>query len=46
MINSSNLLRKDNPEKLVIAPEKWYTNSKNQALYLKNKIYQEGWIRL
>jgi len=36
----------NNPEKMVIAPEKWYTNSKNQALYLKNKIYQEGWIRL
>lgn len=36
----------DNPEKIVIAPQHWYSDPKTQAKYLRNKIYQEGWQRL
>ncbi len=36
----------DNPDKMVIAPLNWYSDPKSQAIYLKRKIYQEGWQRL
>ncbi len=36
----------NNPDKMVIVPKQWYSNPKTQVLYLKRKIYQEGWQRL
>jgi len=36
----------NNQNKIVIAPEKWYTNPKRQAWHFKNKVYQKGWQKL
>ncbi len=36
----------NNPNKIIIYPEKWFSDSKHHAFHIKRKFYQEGWQRI